>query len=612
MGRRVGLVVLLGGALALSAAPVALSGPTAPLAHVGRFLTDSQGRAVVMHGVNMVYKRPPYDPSAAGFGDDDAAFLRSQGLNTVRVGIIYKGVEPSPGVYDEAYLDRIAQTVDVLARHGIFSMLDFHQDLYNERFFGEGWPDWAVRDDGLPNQPNLGFPGNYLGMASLNRAFDHFWANDPGPGGIGLQDRYAAAWRHVAERFRGRPYVMGYDLLNEPWPGSAYPTCANPAGCPAFDQVLGAFSARTIRAIRQVDPRNLVWYEPNVIFNSGAQTQHPATGDRQAGMSFHLYCLAASSPAGSDPTRGSACDTAEQLVFDNALAHAAKTGDTLMMSEFGAIDDLGLIERQLGKADAAMVSWQHWHYCACDDPTTSGPGSTQAIVVDPKRPPAGDNLKTAKLDTLVRPYPEAVAGTPERFSFDPAAKRFDLSFTTRLPGGAPAGARPTELFVPARQYPGGYRAEIRGAAVTSAPGASELRLVACPGAVRVTVRVTPAGGAAPTPDCTIAEARRRVPAGPTRLRLAVTPRAVLAGRRTRFVFRATTLRAGRARPVSGALVRFAGRLARTNRAGRAVVIVRLVRPGRRVARVSRRGLRDAAASVLVRPAPRGGGGARGD
>ena len=53
-------------------------------------------------------------------------------------------------------------------------------------------------DDGLPAQPDVGFPGNYFVMPALWRAFDHFWANDPGPDGVGLQDAYAAAWRHAA------------------------------------------------------------------------------------------------------------------------------------------------------------------------------------------------------------------------------------------------------------------------------------------------------------------------------------------------------------------------------------------------------------------------------
>ena len=149
-------------------------------------------------------------------------------------------------------------------RHGVFSLLDFHQDLYNEKFQGEGWPDWAVQDDGLSN-PATAFPTNYLTNPALQRAFDHFWANDPGPGGVGLRDRYAAAWRHVAGRFRDTAGVLGYDLMNEPWPGIEWPTCANPAGCPAFDTgPLAAMTRKTTEAIRKVDRRHLVWQEPNV------------------------------------------------------------------------------------------------------------------------------------------------------------------------------------------------------------------------------------------------------------------------------------------------------------------------------------------------------------
>ena len=91
----------------------------------------------------------------------------------------------------------------MLAAHGIASLLDFHQDMFNERFQGEGAPDWAVQDDGLPAQPQLGFPANYYSMPALQRALENFWANSPGPGGVGLQDRFAEAWRHVAQRLAG-------------------------------------------------------------------------------------------------------------------------------------------------------------------------------------------------------------------------------------------------------------------------------------------------------------------------------------------------------------------------------------------------------------------------
>src|SRR4051812_44626334 len=132
LGRAVrGGCALLGVGLVLCASAVAA--PVPPFGHVGRFITDSQGRVFTSHGVNLVYKVPPYESSVTGFGDDDAAFLAREGFNSVRLGVIYKAVEPQPGVYDDAYLQKIAQTAALLEKRGITPLLDFHQDLYNER-----------------------------------------------------------------------------------------------------------------------------------------------------------------------------------------------------------------------------------------------------------------------------------------------------------------------------------------------------------------------------------------------------------------------------------------------------------------------------------------------
>src|SRR5213080_398710 len=98
---------LLAVVLFLALAGSAAAAPSLPLSRDGRWTVDSQGRVVVLHGLNMVYKLAPYAPDAAGFGDDDAAFLAAEGYDSVRLGVIYKAVEPRPGVYDDAYLDRI-------------------------------------------------------------------------------------------------------------------------------------------------------------------------------------------------------------------------------------------------------------------------------------------------------------------------------------------------------------------------------------------------------------------------------------------------------------------------------------------------------------------------
>jgi endoglycosylceramidase len=589
--RAIGIVAAVAAA-AVMVAPAAAA-PSAPLNQSGRWITDAKGRVVILHGVNMVYKRRPYHPLAAGFDRPDARFLARNGLNAVRLGIIYAGVEPQPGRYDDAYLRQIRRSLRTLARAGVFSQLDFHQDLYNERFQGEGFPDWAVQDDGLPAQPQAGFPANYIVMPALNRAFDHFWNNDPGPGGVGLQDRYAAAWGHVARRFRNEPYNMGYDLFNEPWPGTGWQACANTAGCPLFDQQkLTPMSQRAYNAIRRHDKRNVVWYEPNVLFNNGPQTHHGDIG-RHSGMSFHIYCLQEGQtprPSPMDEEQARTCEPFETLPFQNANAQSRRTGDALILSEFGATDDLGQIERLEDYADRYMVGWLYWHYCECDDPTTAGVGGTQSVVSDARKPPTGSNVKSGKLDVLTRPYPQAVAGVPTRWRFDPDSKRFELAYTTARKGGGRFAFRAdTQVFASPRHYPGGYDVRVRGGEAISAPGKRLLRVRTCTGRRRVEVTLTPGGGNFRA-DC------RAPRTDPTKIRVRVRPRHVGAGRRTRFRFRVTVRRG---RPLRGALIRFAGRRSRTNRRGRASLRVRLGRRGRRRVVVSKRGYRRGRATVRV-------------
>jgi hypothetical protein len=69
----------------------------------------------------------------------------------------------------------------------------------------------------------------------------------------------------------------------------------------------------------------------------------------------------------------------------------------------------------------------------------------------------------------------------------------------------------TEVKLPARQYPGGYRYAVRGARVTSRRGSSVLRLATCAGTGEVRVRVVAADGRRSRDErCAIA-GRRRAP-----------------------------------------------------------------------------------------------------
>jgi hypothetical protein len=120
-------------------------------------------------------------------------------------------------------------------------------------------------------------------------------------------------------------------------------------------------------------------------------------------------------------------------------------------------------------------------------------------------------------------------------------------------------------------------------------------LVALPGGFgAVFAQAKPQATAGPT-DVFFA----RIRLGEQRLRLTVRPRRVRRGHRTRFRFRVTYVERGQRRGLAGAGIRFAGRRARTNPRGRARIVARLVRPGSRRVRASKRGFRIATARVRV-------------
>jgi endoglycosylceramidase len=260
-----------------------------------------------------------------------------------------------------------------------------------------------------------------------------------------------------------------------------------------FDQsVLEPFMHKVIVAIHSTDPRVVTYYEPNVLFDFGAATSSKPV-DANSGMSFHDYCLASNFGLPQSGLGAAPCEAAEQRVFQNADAQSQSTGDALLLTEFGATGDNSVIERLVNDADQHMVGWDYWAYCGCSDPT--GSPQVEGLVGDPAKPPTGANVDSNKLAVLDRPYPQAIAGTPTSFSYDPATDVFRLSYTTARASGR--GRFPprseTDVYVPSLHYPNGYSVTLSGAARISRRGAATLRLLSCPAARRVTVRVAAHG-----------------------------------------------------------------------------------------------------------------------
>lgn len=184
----------------------------------GTSFVDSYGRQVIFSGINKVNKNPEMN-----YTDNDSIEtyrqLSSWGFNCIRLGIIWDGVEPQPGKYDEKYLDKLEERVKWAAENGIYVMLDMHQDLYSV-LFSDGAPKWATLTDNQPHATGVIWSDSYFMSGAVQKAFDNFWANTPVSDGIGVQDHYARMWQHVAKRFSGYKSVLGYDLMNEPFNGT--------------------------------------------------------------------------------------------------------------------------------------------------------------------------------------------------------------------------------------------------------------------------------------------------------------------------------------------------------------------------------------------------------
>lgn len=481
---RTALAVLAALVLAVLSPRSVADTPPEPLGHAGRWITDATGRVIIPRGVSMVSKFPPYTPAAAGFGEKDALLLEREGFNVVRVGVIYSAVEPFPGHYNEAYLSSIRSTVELLQQHGIMSLIDFHQDGWGPAFHTDGFPIWATITNGFPIFPLTDFPAIYFKNKALQHAFDNFWANTQAVDGIGLQDHFARAWAHTALRLRHTPGILGWELINEPFPGSNWQSVFLPPYDPINDQtVLTPFYERVRRAIRTVDTQHIVWYEPWVSFDEGAKTFVGKLDDPKLGFAFHNYL----SPQ------------AVQLPYIRAVERTKDTGDALMATEFGAVTDPSVIARQVANADAFLmpaIYWTYWNrtpYAISGAGVAGGNGANQGIVLSLKAPLVPGNVSEAKLNALVRPYPRAIAGTPIFWSYDPGSRSFGFLYSTQAaqPGRTLAPAAQTEIFVPRRHYPAGYRVMVTGATILSGPGAPLLRLVNHRNAGLVTVHIVP-------------------------------------------------------------------------------------------------------------------------
>ncbi len=394
-----------------------------------QYITDGQGRALILHGLNVSNSSKYYQDRLGWTQKDDILRMsRDWGFNFARVVLLWDGIEPEKGVFNEAYLDGIAERLDWYQEAGIHVVLDMHQDLYSAYFGGDGAPAWAIEDNGLPAQYQEPWQLNYLDPGVM-AAFANFWSFNNTKYAY-LQEHYTAAVMEIVQRFHDHPAVIGYDLMNEPYSGYSNPL--------TFEaRVLKPFYERLAAAIRTVDNDNWVFFEPVAIFtNQGTPSKLGVVSDsRPAGPRLayfpHLYAL-------GQP---------DIQIWENIRrAEVIKQLSPMLIGEVGISGSGSAVDAYLKEvmtvADRTTSGWAYWSY----DPDPMG-------IIN------SDKSEQAKINDLVRVYPKAIAGNPASYSYDPKTRVFKLVFNET---GISA---PTEIYIPARRFfPDGWKLAVSDAA----------------------------------------------------------------------------------------------------------------------------------------------------
>lgn len=450
-------------------------------------IVDSCGRARIFRGLNVIYKGAPWHPVTtpgpdgfdpfASMNDVDAALWQSLGLNVVRLGVMWPGVVPSPAAANATYLALMTNLTATLGSHGIYSLLDFHQDSLGDVFCGEGIPDWAATryaagsqafplpvdqpyainsSTGEPSPADcnrhdwtdyyfadalcvaaqvrrrVGPPYCALACAHLHSAhaplppLQALYNNSGGSWGD-----FAFFWGAVARAWAGHDYVLGYELMNEPWAGNVLadpallvPGVADRANLqPIFLNTTVAIRAAEASAggrPRMVFTEGVTWDD---IFPLGFDTL-PGASDGLGSISYHYYDL---------PN----FDADAQI--GSRLADAARLGAGALLTEFDfGPDDPSPISDTIDTADSyaqGYIGWEHKIYVGITGANYGLYNGTDGSLVP------------AKAQVISRPFPMAVGGFITSYAFDSTTASFTLTYSQD--GNATA---PTQVYIPTQLW----------------------------------------------------------------------------------------------------------------------------------------------------------------
>jgi endoglycosylceramidase len=391
----------------------------APLHVDGKLIKDTQGRSILLRGVNVSgdSKVPPFMPIT------DAAMLDplpAWGVNTLRLLFTWEAFEPSRCNYDIAYLQYYEQVVTWANERGLYVIVDFHQDAYSRYSIdgcGEGFPEWAIHSSVERKEPDNGETCEGWGPKMLFDLSHHITWHHFHTDTEGARGRYIDMVRAVADRMSNYPNVIGYELINEPW---------------GNDDELAQFYNDVGNAIRERHPSAILYVPPHALTSTGMSRNNIAKPEFSNFVySPHYYdtdTIVFKRWLGKDPSRA----------LNNMSAHATRWNVPLLLGEYGAPAETNNVEGYMDALNnwlnAGMHSGTQWNYTPTwQVDTKDGWNSEDLSIID--------DSGELRANFRPRPYPIAVAGTNISFSED--GNSFLLSWTHEASLGS------TEIFIPA-------------------------------------------------------------------------------------------------------------------------------------------------------------------
>ena len=390
----------------LSACAVLLLAQQLP-AQIKHALRDGQGRHVIPRGfvVNTNDHAGPVE-----FNADDFARMVRMGANYQVVRLELGRLSTYPGYqFEESYLDKLERLVRLGREAGITTV--FKMTVYSVKGF----------------------------------SWEAFWANENRE-----QEIYLEAWRHVWERFKDEPAVVGYDLVNEPRKLTmeiSYTDLTNDHLIPLYERLID--EARAI-----ADDK--LYLCQTVFMNKGEAINHNQYAEitqpiEREGIVFspHIY---QDKLELIEPIMRRFEKEAEML--DAPILIGEWGFPTYESADTSVEEQLEYIAMYIKTAEVfdamgvgSIKAWFLGNRTMQD--FLPGGRSTWAIFSDEVA--AGTVERKYITDVIARPYPQVIAGDIHSFMFNHATRVLDFTITPDNSTGA------SRIFVAAdRHYPDGF------------------------------------------------------------------------------------------------------------------------------------------------------------